>query len=340
MKHEDTMDYFRQAFAGSWITQGICVAAELGLADLLASGPQSAEQLACQTDTHPDSLYRLMRALASTGIFSQESDGRFTLTPLSEMLQSDVPDSQRPYATMMGSEFYNAWGELLYSVRTGKPGFEKRFGTKCFEYLTSHPDRHGIYDSAMGAFGKAETVAVLDAYDFSTFGTVVDVGGGSGLLLKAILDRHHTVEGVFFDLLSVAERARSVLGDPNLAGRCRVENGDFFCSVPSGADAYIMQHVIHDWDDAEAITILNNCRKAMRPEARILLIETVLPADDQFFFGKWLDLMMLLVGGRERTEGQYRSLLSAAGLHLSRIVKTANEVSVIEAVIPSLEIES
>ncbi len=319
-----------QIFGGSWITQGVWVAAELGIADLLANGPLTADELAEQTQTQGAALYRVLRALASVGIFAQDPQGRFSLTPPANLLRSDVPDSQRSFAIMMGAEFYKAWGELLHSVRTGEGGFQKRFGMPFFQYMLEHPMRHGIYDTAMGRFGQGEAEAMLDAYDFSGFRTVVDVGGGSGMLLEAMLKRHPEIKGILFDLPAVVERARSFISDSGLSDRCRIEGGDFFSSVPAGADAYILQHIIHDWEDQDAITILRNCREAMRSDSRVLLVELVIPPGNGPFFGKWLDLMMLLVGGRERTEEEYRRLFSAAGLKLTRVVSTASEVSIVE----------
>lgn len=322
----------REIFNASWITQGIWVAAELGIADRLVNGPCTAKELAVQTQTHGRALYRVLRALASVGIFAEDSQGRFSLTPHANLLRSDVPDSQRPFAIMMGAEFHKAWGELLPSVQTGEGGFQKRFGKPFFQYMLDHPMRHGIYDTAMGDFGRAEAEAMLEAHDFSAFQTMVDVGGGSGMLLAALLKRYSEIQGILFDLPAVVERARSFISGSGLDGRFRAEGGDFFSSVPAGADAYILQHVIHDWEDREAITILRNCRKAMRPDSRLLLAELVIPPGNGAFFGKWLDLMMLLVGGRERTEEEYRQLLSAAGLKLNRVIPTAGEISIVEAV--------
>jgi len=320
----------KQIFDGSWMTQAVSVAAELGIADILADGPRSVEDLADKTSTQRSALYRTMRALASVGIFVQESDGRFSLTPPANLLRSNVPRSQRSFAIMMGAEFHGAWGELLHTVRTGEPGWQKRFGTPAFQYMVEHPERHSIYDSAMGGYGRAEGEAMLDAYDFSVFKTVMDVGGGSGMLLTAILERYTDLEGILFDLPPVVDRTRSRISDAGLSDRCRIEGGDFFSSIPSGADAYIMQHIVHDWNDSEAISILRNCREAMNPDSRILLVETVIPNGNEPCFGKWLDLMMLLVGGRERTEEEYRKLFSAAGLILNRVIPTALEVNIIE----------
>jgi SAM-dependent methyltransferase len=199
-----------------------------------------------------------------------------------------------------------------------------------FQYMTEHPTRQSIYDYAMGVFGKGEAGPVFDAYDFAKFHTVVDVGGGSGLLLTALLNRHPKVHGVLFDQPAVADRARSTLESSGLRDRCQVQGGDFLSSVPKGADAYLLQHILHDWEDREAIAILRNCREAMKPDGKILVVEMVLPLGNEPSFGKWLDLMMLLVGGRERTYEEYSRLFSEAGLHLSRVIRTESEVSVLE----------
>lgn len=316
---------------GGWITQAIHVAADLGIADFLAEEPQTAEELAQQTNTHGGALYRVLRALATVGIFAEDTDRRFSLTPLAECLRSDVPGSLRAFGIMMGAEFYQSWGELLYSVQTGEQGYQKRFGVPFFQYMTERPERHAIYDAAMMVHGIFETEPMLDAYDFSAFRTVVDVGGGHGRMLAAILNRHPAVEGILFDLPAVADRSRTIISDLGLSERCRIVGGDFFSSVPA-ADAYVLRHIVHDWDDKDAVAILRNCRDAMNPGGRVLVVETVIPPLNEPCFGKWLDLMMLIVGGRERTEDQYRRLFQQAGLTLRRIVPTTHEVSVIEGV--------
>lgn len=316
---------------GGWFTQAISVAADLGIADLLIDGPRTAEELAEDTNAHSDALYRILRALASVGIFTEDEDGRFSLTPIAENLRSDVPYSLRPFAIMSGAEFYQSWGSLMYSAKNGKEGFDKTYGRPFFQYMVEHPDRHAIYDKAMMVHGIAETEPMLDAYDFSAFETVMDIGGGNGLMLAAILNRFPTVKGILFDLPAVADRAKESFSDPDLSDRCKVVGGDFFTLVPS-ADVYVLRHIIHDWNDDDAITILRNCCKAMNPDGRVLLVETVIPPLNEPCFGKWLDLMMLIVGGRERTEEQYRRLLPQAGLKLNRIIPTSHEISIVEAV--------
>jgi SAM-dependent methyltransferase len=316
---------------GGWITQAIYVAAELRIADLLAEGQRTAEELAEDTNTHGDALYRVLRALASVGIFTEDAQGRFSLTPLADYLRGNTPDSLRSFGIMAGAELYQSWGNMLHSVRTGEPGFQKTFGAPFFQYMTDHPERHAIYDAAMMVHGIAETEPMLDAYDFSAFRTVADIGGGNGRMLAAILERHPSVEGILFDLPAVVDRSQTIISGLGLSERCKIVGGDFFASVPN-ADAYVLRHIIHDWDDDDAVSILRSCLKAMNPGGRILLVETVIPPMDEPCFGKWLDLMMLIVGGRERTEEQYRQLFSRAGLSLNRIVSTAHEVSVIEGV--------
>jgi hypothetical protein len=326
------MDFFRQVFGGAWITQALSVAAELGVADVLAAGPCATHDLAARTGAHAGSLGRLMRALASVGVFAEDAAGRWMLSPLADLLRSDVPGSQRAFATMMGAEFDAAWGELLHSVRTGEPGFERRFGRPFFRHMEENPARHAIYDLAMTGVHGRESGPVLEAYDFGAFRHVVDVGGGNGLNLAAILARHPALRGTLFDLPSVADRARTSLAASPVAPRLRIEGGDFFAAVPAGGDAYVLRHIVHDWQDAEAATILRRCREAMAPGGRVLVVEMVVPPANEPGFGKWLDLMMLLVGGRERTRDEYERLFAAAGLRLARVVPTSCDVSVLEGV--------
>jgi SAM-dependent methyltransferase len=322
---------FMKMTIGGWMTQAISVAAELGIADFLVQGPRTADELAKLAHAHGGALYRVLRALASVGIFSEDAERRFSLTPMAECMRSDTPNSLRSFAIMSGAEFYQSWGCLLHSAQTGEPGFQKRYGAPFFQYMTDHPERHAIYDAAMMVHGIAETEPMLNAYDFSAFGTVADVGGGNGRMLAAILQRHPAVRGILFDLPPVAQRAQPGLAELGLADRCQVVGGDFFVSLPA-ADAYVLRHVIHDWSDDNAVQILRNCRTAMNRGGRVLLVETVIPPLNEPCFGKWLDLMMLIVEGRERTREQYEQLFAQAGLKLNRIVPTTHEVSIIEGV--------
>ena len=241
--HTPSSQELLKQMTGGWITQAIYVASELGIADLLAEGPRTADELAQCTKAHGGALYRVLRALASVGIFAEDEDCRFSLTPLAENLRSEALASLRPFGIMMEAEFYQSWGNLLHSVQTGEQRFQKRYGVPFFQYMTEHPERHRIYDTAMMVHGIAETEPMLDAYDFSAFGTVVDVGGGNGRMLAAILDRHPAIEGILFDLPAVVERSRSIISDLGMSDRCRIVGGDFFSSLPT-ADAYVLRHVI------------------------------------------------------------------------------------------------
>jgi hypothetical protein len=316
---------------GPWIAQSLYAAAKLGLADLVKDGPKSSDDLARATGMHPRSLYRLLRALASRGVFTEEPGRRFALTPLAECLRSDVPGSQRPAVLMMGEEHYLSWADVLYSLQTGRPAFDRRFGQPIFQYLAANPAQAKVFDAAMTAIHGGETRPMLDAYDFSGIGTLVDIGGGNGTLLCEALKQYPGLRGILFDRPDVIERAQANLRAAGLEQRCRAVGGDFFKAVPQGGDAYLLRHIIHDWDDEQSRTILASCRQAMGKGARLLLVESVIPPGNEPFFGKWLDLNMLVIpGGLERTEAEYRDLFGAAGFRLTRVVPTRLEVSVIE----------
>jgi len=317
---------------GYWLSQAIYAAAHFGIADLLAAGPRSADDLARQTSTNPDALYRLLRALASVGIFSEVRPREFSLTPLAEPLQANVPDSKRALALMTGDEQFQAWGDIIYSVQTGKQAFDKVFGKPIFDYLGEHHDKAQVFDAAMVGIHGRESGAVQKAYDFAGIKTLVDIGGGNGSQLIALLQANPTMRGILFDLPHVIERAKERVAAAGLAGRCELVAGSFFESVPAGADAYFMRHIIHDWEDEKSLTILRNCHRAMAADGRLLVVESVIPPGNEPFGGKFLDLVMLLIpGGKERTEEEYRALFAQAGFELSRIVPTGSEVSVIEA---------
>jgi SAM-dependent methyltransferase len=318
---------------GCLVSQAVCVAAKLGVADLLASGPTSASELAEATGTHPRSLYRILRTLASYGVFRELADGRFELTPLAEDLRSDAPGSLRDAAIFMGEEWHwRVWGHTLHSVRTGDPAWERAHGSEIFPWFAAHPEESRVFDRAMTSFSTLATAAVVEAYDFSGFDTLVDVAGGHGLLLSAILSANPQLRGVLFDQPHVIEDARAFVASKGLQERYELAGGDFFESVPAGADAYILKHIIHDWDDGRAVSILKNIARAMREDGRVLLVEMVLPPANVPHLGKVLDIEMLTSpGGLERTEEEYGELFDRAGLRLARVVPTRSPYSIVEA---------
>lgn len=318
---------------GHWRAQAVFVAAKLGIADLLRDGPLSSPAIAEAVGAHPASLYRLLRALGSLGVFRERSDGRFELTPTSALLQSDNPTSMRPLALAMCGPPYRGWEGALFSVTTGGSAFEHIYGETFFEHLAKNPDASKTFNDAMASQSRMAHSAVAAAYDFSPFTRIVDVGGGDGTLLELILKSNPSATGVLYDQPHVAAAARERLTKTDIAGRCEVIGGSFFESVPSGGDAYIMAMVIHDWDDDQASVILKACRRAMAPDAVLLLSELVIPPGNAPFFGKLLDLdMMINLGGKERTEDEYRALLSASGFDLLEVVPAYGPLSALSVI--------
>lgn len=317
---------------GYWISQAIYAAAKFGIADQLKDGPRSVEQMADATSTNADALYRLLRALASKGIFAEGEPRQFSLTPLAELLQSDVPGSKRALALMSGDEQFRAWAEIAYSIQTGKIAFDKVYGKPIFAYLGDNPDKARIFDAAMVGIHGRESDVILSAYDFSGIGVVADIGGGNGSQITGILQKHMGMKGILFDLPHVIERAKNQIESAGLSDRCQLVAGNFFKAVPDGADAYMMRHIIHDWDDEKSLTILRNCHQAMSSSGKLLIVESVIPSGNDPFGGKFLDLVMLLIpGGKERNEVEYQVLLGKAGFELVQVVPTGTEVSIIEA---------
>lgn len=318
--------------SGAWVSQALAVAAKLRVADLLIDGPRSVEDLAEQTATDPSSLYRLLRALASVGLFV-ESEGRFGLTPLGEGLRSDIAGSVRAMCEMRGAPwFWDTWGQLEFSVTTGRPAFDEIHGTDLFTYLDDHAEARALFAHSMSALSAVEIAAVVGAYDFPATGTVIDVGGSHGALMAAVLRAQPALRGVLFDRPATVANAAVTLDAAGVAGRCDVVGGDFFETVPQGGDVYLLKSVIHDWDDGRASAILASCRRAMTPKARLLIIERIVPAGNTFAASKWMDLNMLVaIGGRERTEEEYRQLCGTAGLTVTRVLTIPADVSLIEA---------
>ena len=321
--------------AGKWVSQAIAVAAELGIADLLKDGAKSAADIARAANASEDGVYRLLRALGSVGLFAETGDRRFRLTPLGKLLRTDSPEAQGGYARFTGHEStWRPWGELRHSVRTGEPGFDHVFGMPIFEYFAKMPEAAAVFDAAMTSISTFESKAVAAAYDVSGVSTLVDVAGGHGLLIMTILKANRKMGGILFDLPHVTAGAPALLQNGGVADRCQIVSGDFFASVPEGGDAYIMKHIIHDWDDERATQILRNCHRAMRSGGKMLIVDAVIPPGNAAHFGKLLDLEMLVLTprGRERTRVEFQDLLKRSGFRLRRVVSTETHLSLVEGV--------
>ena len=322
---------FLQMMSGYWVSQSLYVAARLGIADLLADGSRSVEELAAATNSHPENLYRLLRALAGVGVFAEADGRRFQLTPLASFLQTG-DNTQRAMAIHIGEQpSWRAWGALLHTVQTGETAFPQVNGLEVFPYYAEHPESAEPFNQAMTNYSAVVSQEVRKVYDFSQFEKIVDVGGGHGSLLISILRENSQAQGVVFDLPATAEKAGERIAQENLSAPCEAVGGDFFEAVPAGGDAYILKTIIHDWDEERALAILKNVHCAMKDDGKLLLIETVISADNGQPFAKLCDLhMMIMTGGQERTEKEYAKLFEKAGFKLSRVVSTDLLVSVIE----------
>jgi SAM-dependent methyltransferase len=313
---------------GFAVSQALRVVIELGIPDLLATGERSVDDLAATTQSNADALHRVMRLLASEGVVFEVTPRFFKLGEIGTMLRSGKP-GPGDFIRMINNEPYASFGQLLHSVRTGKPAFDKVFGSARFDWLSEHPEHAALFQRAMVSFGQGNNEAVAEAYDFSPFKRIVDVGGGHGQLLSAILARNPHLSGVLFDLGSGVTAALNGAGGD--LPRTEFVVGDFFESVP-GSDAYIMKKVIHDWDDDQAVTILRNCRKAMLPGGKVLVAETIIPEGNEPDQIKYMDVVMLAVtGGLERTEPEFARLFEAAGLRLQRVIPSKGPISILEA---------
>jgi hypothetical protein len=315
---------------GAFVAQSIHVVARLGVADALGAEPRTIEELAAAVGAHAPSLKRVLRALTTLGVFAEDADGRFRHTDLSETLRASHPDAVRAWALMLGAHFvWRPLGELYESVRTGTPGFRRLYGEGFFEWTKKHPDDGAAFNAAMTSGSAQRLPALLAAFDFSRFERIVDVGGGHGALLAGILAVSPKTRGVLYDRADVVAGA-DALRAPDLAGRCEIVAGDFFASVPSGGDAYVLSRIIHDWDDDRALTILGHCRRAIRAGGRLLLVEGVSKPPNEPDPNKFLDVWFIGGGGCERTEAEYRALLRRAGFALERVVP-AGRSSILES---------
>ena len=322
-----------QIISGFWISRAVYVIAKLGIPDLLESGPKTAAELASATNTHAPSLFRILRALVSVGVLSSDENGRFAQTPLSETLVTDEPGSLRWFAVSeLGQEHYPAWGNLMHSVKTGEIAFDNFFGVDIWKYFQQNPDDAAVFNNSMTSVTAHTNEAITSLYDFSQFGTIVDVGGGHGGLITSILEKNPEVKGVLFDAAEVIEGARPKIEAAGLSDRLETVAGDFFKSVPEGGDAYVMKWIIHDWDDEKSNTILKNIRTQMQPNSKLILVDCVVPETDEPHFSKFIDLnMLVMTGGKERTEKEFAQILEAAGFKLLRVIKTDVPHSIVEA---------
>ncbi len=334
MTQQDPAADLQRLVNGYQISQAISVAATLGIADLLKDGPRANDDLAAATNTHPRSLYRLLRALAAAGVFHEHDDQRFSLTPIGEFLRSDAPGSSAPWAAQIGRQyFWQAWGDLLHSVRTGENAFRHQHATDVWTYRAAHPEDSAVFDRAMTGQSHRTNGAVVAAYDFSRFARIMDIGGGQGSLLAAMLAANPSAKGVLFDQAHVVSGAPAVLEAAKVADRCEVVAGSFFEAVPGGADAHVLKQIIHNWEDDAAASILRVCRRAIDPAGTLLVVEQVVAPPNDGPTGKFMDLnMLLLPGGQERTRDEFAALFATAGFRLTRVIPTASPASIIEAV--------
>jgi hypothetical protein len=324
-----------QMIFGYMISRLIYVAAKLGIADLLKDSPKSIDELAKATETDARTLYRVLRTLAGVGIFTEiEQSQRFTLTPLGQFLQTGIPGSLHASAIYMGgNHHWRTYGDILYCVKTGKPAFEHAFGMTPFKYLAQNTEFATLFNDAMTSLTAAEDFAIPDSYDFSSIDKIVDVGGGHGSLIASILKANPKMKGVLFEVPPVIASAKHLIDAEGLLERCELVAGDAFKSVPNGGDAYILKHMIHAFDDDRAVALLRNIHQAMPAYGKLLACEMVIPPGNEPHFSKLADIeMLMLPGGYERTEAEYRRLFDKAGFRLTKICRTSSFVSVIEGV--------
>jgi ubiquinone/menaquinone biosynthesis C-methylase UbiE len=317
---------------GFWSSRAVYIIAKLGIPDLLTDGAKSAEELASATDTHAPALYRILRALTSLGILNSPGENKFSLTPVSELLVTNAPGSMRWFiVSELGEEHYPAWGNLMHSVKTGEIAFDNHFGKDIWAYFKENPEMGALFYDSMSGMTRIANESIMEAYDFSPFKKVVDVGGGHGALLTSILKGTPEASGILFDSEEVTSGARPKIEEAGIANRCEVVAGNFFEAVPAGGDVYVMKWIIHDWNDELSITILKNIRKQISPNGRVIIFDTVVPDTNEPDFSKFFDLnMLVMTGGKERTAKEFEVLLNASGFRLVRIIPTETPTAIIE----------
>jgi SAM-dependent methyltransferase len=319
---------------GFWVSRSLYTATSLGIADLLKDGPKTIAELASATGTHAGSLYRVMRALASVGVFQETAPGQFSTTALSATLESDVPGSLRAFAMAeLGQEHYKAWEGLMHSVQTGEIAFDHVFGMPVWEYYSRRPEDAAVFNRAMSGVSGMVSAAVVSGYSFSDYRRIIDVGGGQGVFLGSMLQASPEATGVLFDDASVVQGARGFLDSSGLSGRVELAGGDFFKEVPAGGDLYTLKWILHDWNDEQSIRILQNVARAMNPNGRLLIIESILGPANAPDLAKLIDVnMLVMTGGRERTEAEFSELLAKAGFRMTRAIQTNSPAWCIEGV--------
>jgi len=334
MGHEDEALRLRQLIMGFRLTQMIYVATKFGIADRLAAGPLKAEALAEPTGIPPRFLYRLLRSLVSIGVFTEQTDGRFAMTPAAELLRRDVPQSLRSTVMFYGNEVaWHAFGRLSQVITTGQSAFVSQYGQGFYDYLGDNPEVGALFHEMMTGFSEQEVGAILGAYDFSRAGIVVDVGGGQGWLMASLLQAHDSLRAHIYDRSPPTPETQELFARLGIANRATFTQGDFFAAVPEGGGLYVLKSIIHNWDDTSAQKILKRCREAMPPDGRLILAERVIPLGNTPSEAKLFDVnMMITVGGQERTEAEYAALFRASGLRLARVIPTTSYMSLIEAV--------
>ena len=328
-------DVLFQMVIGKWISQALGTVVEIGIPDQLAKGARRCSDIAREAGFSEHGIYRLLRALASVGLFVESAERQFKLTKMGQLLRSDHPESLAGYARFVAHDStWRPWGQLGYSVKTGLPAFDHVFSVSIFEHFSRNPEHAAVFDDAMTSISATEARATAAAYDFRGVGTLMDVAGGHGLLLATVLRSHKRMRGVLFDLAHVVAGAQATFARAGLTARVRIESGDFFAELPSGADAIIMKHIIHDWDDESATRILQGCHRALGSRGKVLIVDPVVPPRNAPHYGKLLDLEMLVLTprGRERTKAEFAGLLRSAGFRLSRVIATQSPLSIVEAV--------
>jgi hypothetical protein len=326
-------DALFRMISGYQLTQLVHVLAVLRIADLLTLGPRSADDLALQIGANADRLYRVLRALGAVGVLEELDGHRFALTPVSDLLRSDHPESLRPMAIFLGGVSYRTWGELLYGVMSGETPAEKVLGMPGFAYLRKDTEAGEAFDATMTVISRRHVASIVAGYDFSRALTVVDVGGGQGMLLAGVLKANPHLHGILFDQSNVIASAERTFEEAGVSERVELVAGDFFRAVPPGGDLYMLRSIVHDWDDMPATTILANCERAMAEKGKVLVMESVIDAGEKSVAAKFLDVQMLVMtGGRERTVEEFEQLFAAAGLELGRVIPVGVDGRIVEGV--------